>query len=155
MKIEYLHGDALEGPETVIIQGCNAQGAMGSGFAKAIRDRHPEVYDGYRAIYERQGNRLRLGQVITVDVGSRIFANAITQEFYGRDPDVVYVSYDAMAAAYEEMDRIAISARVGEEPPRFAMPLIGAGLANGDWSIIAAIIEAKAKNFVPVVYRFP
>src|SRR5690606_13175024 len=132
-----------------------AQGVMGSGFAKAIRDLHPEVFLEYRAVYERQVSRLRLGQVIPVDVGDRIFLNAITQEFYGRDPDVVYVSYDAMAAAFEEVDNIAEAARAGQEPPRFAMPLIGAGLANGDWSIIAAIIEAKANNFVPVVYRLP
>jgi O-acetyl-ADP-ribose deacetylase (regulator of RNase III) len=32
------------------------------------------------------------------------------------------------------------------------LPLIGAGLANGDWEVISKIIEEEAVDFEPVVY---
>jgi hypothetical protein len=33
-----------------------------------------------------------------------------------------------------------------------AMPLIGAGLANGRWSVISRIIETQTRRFTPMVY---
>jgi hypothetical protein len=38
----------------------------------------------------------------------------------------------------------------GEE---VAMPMIGSGLAGGDWNIIKAIIEAELKTVKPYVYQ--
>lgn len=163
MKIEYQTGDLLKGRELFIAHGCNAQGVMGSGVAKAIRDAYPEAYTAYREVYEKSG--LRVGGVVAVHIDhkstpdgyklGRFVFNAITQEFYGRDPNRVYVSYDGMRAAMREMnDHVLIRLRSESagEPERIAMPLIGAGLANGKWSIISQIIEEEATIFQPVVY---
>ena len=38
------------------------------------------------------------------------------------------------------------------EIDRIGMPLLGCGLANGEWSVVKAIIEANSCNFKPVVY---
>ena len=36
--------------------------------------------------------------------------------------------------------------------PNVAMPLIGAGLANGEWAKIARRIEEESTNYQPIVY---
>lgn len=145
-KIKYITGDLLQADEQIIVHGCNAQGVMGSGIAKAIRDRYPDCYDTYKAAYDTRG--LKTGEVIWWSNDDLVVANAITQQFYGRDETIRYCSYDAIASCVALIDQIAAGVSV-------AFPLIGAGLANGDWNVIAAIIESEAKSFEPVVYRLP
>lgn len=147
-KIIYKTGDLLQAPEPMIVHGCNAQGVMGSGVAKLIRDRWPQAYNCYRAAYEANG--LKVGTVITVDVGKKMIANAITQEFYGRDPRRVYVDYQAVSDCMAHINKRA-PMYLGEGG-HVAMPLIGAGLAGGEWGRIAEIIEQESTRFQPVVY---
>ncbi|ESQ85297.1 macro domain-containing protein [Asticcacaulis benevestitus] len=148
--IIYKQGDLLVAPERVICQGCNALGKMGAGIAVPIKNKYPEAFKAYRSTYEQQGNRLDLGQSIWVDCSDgRTVINAVTQEIYGRDPNVVYVSYEAVRQIMRDID---IWAKAQQSMPYIAFPKIGAGLANGDWEVIAKIIEDEAKNFQPVVY---
>lgn len=131
-------GDLLAVNRGIIVHGCNAQGVMGSGVAKAIRDRYPFAYDLYRAAYEKKG--LRVGQVVWATVSKDeprlAIANAITQEFYGRDPARRYVDYDGVRAAFHVVGDIA---RKHQLPVHY--PKIGAGLGNGDWNLIEEIID--------------
>lgn len=153
MKIEYITGDLMSAEEHYLVHGCNAQGAMGSGVAKLIRDKYPEAYTEYRAEYDRKG--LAVGETVWVNCGQHTIINAITQEFYGRDPNVVYVDYDGLATAMAMINYVAVVLNASLEPghlTRVAMPLIGAGLANGSWAKIAEIIEEESKDFQPVVY---
>jgi len=156
MKIIYKHGDLMAAPEMFIIQGCNAQGVMGSGVAKLLRDADEKVFSDYRKVYEDQG--LKVGDVIWVpsDKIGRTIVNAITQEFYGREPGTVYVSYDGLREAMRKINEHAKSVKSFEfsPPVHMALPLIGAGLAQGKWSIISEIIEEEATNWQPVVYLF-
>lgn len=149
MEIEYVTGNILEGDEEFVVQGCNAQGVMGSGLAKAIRDKYPKVYHEYRKAYEDGGNYLELGDLIWVDVGERIIINAITQQNFGRDPNRLYVSYNAIQMVVQ-----ALNEELGDldAPPRVSFPLIGCGLANGSWKIVGEIIEEFSTDFQPVVY---
>jgi O-acetyl-ADP-ribose deacetylase (regulator of RNase III) len=150
MKIIYKHGDLMQAPEPFMAQGCNAQGVMGSGVAKLIRDRWENVFTEYRRVYDSGGKHLDLGQTIWVSAKPYTIINCITQEFYGRDPNVVYVSYEGLGIAMESINRQLHPFNL--EPQSVAMPLIGAGLANGKWSIISEIIETVSTNFQPVVY---
>lgn len=158
MKIEYRKGDLLRADEPVIVHGCNAKGVMGSGVAKLLRDRWPEVFDAYYRVHV--SDRLRLGQTIWVDVGVKLVVNAITQAEYGRDPNRVYASYDAIRSAMAKIDATAAMTQQDESATlamglvveAVAMPLIGAGLANGSWKAISKIIEEESKHFRPVVY---
>lgn len=123
---------------------------MGAGIATAIKKIYPEAFSLYRATYETQGNRLELGQSIWVDCSDgRTVINAITQEFFGRDPNTVYVSDDAVRRVLSEINDWA---QKRHTPPSVAFPKIGAGLANGDWHVIAEIIESEASAFQPIVY---
>jgi len=154
MKIEYVNGDMFTTSITTIVHGCNAQGVMGSGVAKIIREKYPKAYERYRKEYELHGN-LVLGNVIAVPCGDRVndpdnykvIVNAITQDFYGRD-GTRYVSYDAVADSMKKINRFSEAYGIME----VAMPQIGAGLGGGDWNVIAAIIESELKNVRPVVY---
>lgn len=153
MNIIYKHGDLMKADEQFIVHGCNAQGVMGSGVAKLIRDAYPQAYNDYVATYRDQGERLDLGQTIWVNTAPHAIINAVTQDRYGRDENVVYADYDAIRKAFRTINEYAVREKTGfNKVTAVALPLIGAGLANGRWSIIAKIIEEEATNFQPVVY---
>ena len=145
MKIQYIKGDLLKSNEPVIAHGCNAQGVMRSGIAKAIRAKHPIAYEDYVETYSDLGGYLPLGGVIKSYCAkhNRWILNIISQQDYGRDSNVIYVSYEAIRMAIKKINTYNFD--------RVAFPLIGAGLANGNWDTISSIIESEA-NFTPVVY---
>ena len=131
----------------VIVHGCNAQGAMGSGVALVIKTKWPVVYDDYRNAFKAHG--LETGDVIYSHVEDHlVVANAITQEFYrgcrtGPKLDV-YVDYDAIAKCFEDIIDFM------DDTPDLAryihMPMIGAGLAGGDWTAIEERILETLKD---------
>lgn len=147
-KIDYITGDLLESDELVIVHGCNAQGTMGSGIAGLIRKKWPVVFDQYRQHYETHLGEDIMGEIVWVDVGTKLIANAITQRFYGGNKGMRYCSYDAIATVFDRLDIWASENSV----ERIGMPLIGCGLANGSWKVVSAIIESSAQNYQPVVY---
>ncbi len=150
MMIIYRKGDLLKAPERVICHGCNARGSMGAGIALAVRKTYPVAFNRYREIFLAQGKRLDLGQCIFVDCpDGRVVINAVSQADYGRDPGIVYVSYDAVRSIIKQIDLWAAANDIAS----VAFPKIGAGLANGDWSVIESIIETGAAHFQPVVYE--
>lgn len=157
--IIYKTGDLLDAKEPFIIHGCNAQGVMGSGVAKAIRDKHPKAYDAYREVYKEQGDLLLMGQVVWQWIVlpesswyTRVIGNAVTQEFFGRDGKR-YVDYDAVRTAFQEIYRY-LDEMVEDlgEGPYVAIPRIGAGLGGGDWDTIAETIEEEMGDYDVVVY---
>jgi hypothetical protein len=105
-KIQYIHGDLLASTEAVIAHGCNAQGVMRSGVAKAIREKYPQAYVDYYNAYYAGDYYLRLGDVIETRTPDRTILNIISQQFYGRDPSVVYVSYDAIGRAIKRINEL-------------------------------------------------
>jgi O-acetyl-ADP-ribose deacetylase (regulator of RNase III) len=137
----YKKGDLLSVTTGIIAHGCNAQGVMGSGVAKLLRAKYPHCFINYLNDLYRE---FWLGSVswskhfTTPDVA---IASCITQEFYGRDPNVRYVSYDAISDAFDDVFREA-----KKLDWIVNMPKIGAGLGNGDWFIIERLIEESARK---------
>jgi O-acetyl-ADP-ribose deacetylase (regulator of RNase III) len=125
---------ALDGAFDVIVHGCNCQCAMGAGIAKTIKTRFPEAYAADCAT--KKGDRGKLGAISTAEVARSnvhfTIVNAYTQ-FDWRGAGLK-ADYDAIASAMSEVKRRFGGRRIG-------YPLIGAGLAGGDWSKIAAIID--------------
>lgn len=143
MKIKYKRGNLLEADELHLVHGCNAQGVMGSGVARAIRDQYPQAYQDYRSAY--QDGKVLLGNIISsAQKDGRVVHNAITQEFYGRDGKT-YVSYWAIAETFSKLE----SYNLGQ----IALPKIGAGLGGGDWRVIEAIIENCLVRTEATVYE--
>jgi O-acetyl-ADP-ribose deacetylase (regulator of RNase III) len=146
MKIEYRHGDLFQTDIHHIVHGCNAQGVMGKGVAKLVRDLYPQAYEDYRAKWVRN-NALIVGSVHFVNCGTKTIINAITQRHFAKaynDP-TRYVSYDAVAECMAAINKTIPGQQL-------AMPKIGAQLGGGKWEIIESIIEAELTDVVPVVY---
>lgn len=148
--VDYVVGDVIEtisnpayakeGQACAILQQVNAQGVMGSGFAKAIRDRWPAVWTAYSAVikpHQQDGGERHLGQVIWVQVEPHLYiGNIVGQRWYGRD-GARYTSYDALDVAFQRVRDFVLKNGITE----VHYPLIGCGLGGGDWSIVSAIIN--------------
>ena len=126
----------------IILHGVNCQGVMGSGVAKAIRDKWPQVYKEYADVVREYGGpsyaNEYLGEVHWVEIGDVWVANCFTQEFYGKDGHR-YASYDAMDRCMEEVARVA--PQFPHAPINF--PLIGCHLGGLQWPIVREIIEFR------------
>lgn len=130
-------GNILDVTEGVIVQGCNMQGKMNKGLAKLLRERYPDNYEAYMTRY--YDNALMLGDVIFHRVNDRLYiANAITQRFYGNDPNVRYVDYNAVKNAFKLINEFA-----NEKELSVYFPKIGGGLGNGDWDVISDMIKVQ------------
>lgn len=147
MKIIYKQGDLIECTEKVVVHGCNAQGVMGSGVALAIKNKYPSAYSAYKASEQYGGMTLGRCSYSIQDDG-KVVINAITQQFYGRNPHIKYVSYEAVAEAFNMINMFCEERGYKE----VAIPKIGAGLANGDWDVIENIIEAECVDVQVVCY---
>lgn len=149
MKIEYVKGDLFSTEHKYILHGCNSLGVMGSGVAKTVRQLYPNAYDAYN-IWCSRG--FKLGKFLAVTCGDKVIINAVTQQRYGKVSEqqgpnpVRYVSYDAVAEIFSELDSNYAGVTI-------AMPLIGCALGGGSWSVISAIIEAECKTIQPIVYQ--
>ena len=129
----------------VILHGCNAQGVMGSGVAKQLRAKYPEIY--YK--YVTHLNLLKdlgkdpLGTICIQPVtGHLAVCNMITQEYYGRDGRQ-YVSYEAVEDCLEN-----VLDWLGDYSIPIHVPyLIGAGLGGGDEKTLLAIFEKVLGNY--------
>lgn len=138
MKI--VKGDLLSrayaGEFDVIVHGCNCFCTMGAGIALAIKNLFPEAYEA--DCDTAYGDRAKLGTFseayITMGTRSLTVVNAYTQyHFKGPGPNV---DYDAIAKVFRAIKAAFPGARIG-------YPMIGAGLAGGDWERIAKIIDTE------------
>jgi len=145
MKIEYIKGNLFDTDIEHIVHGCNAQGVMGSGVAKIVRDDYFDAYKSYVEKYNEHG--LKLGDVQFVPANGKTIVNAITQDNFGRT-GTRFVSYEAVAECMRTVNQVL---KLGNYD-RVAMPQIGAGLGGGNWEIISRIIEDEMTDVQPVVY---
>lgn len=120
----------------IIVHGCNAQGVMGGGFALQVKNRYPAAYEKYKQFVSVKGIRDTknyLGICVPVQVTPNlIIVNAITQNHYGTDKR--YVDYEAVAQCFESLNTWFPEMDIH-------YPMIGAGLAGGNWNIIRTIIN--------------
>lgn len=125
---------ALSGHFDVIVHGCNCFHTMGGGIARLIKARFPEAFEADLAT--PKGKRSKLGSIsaATITRGDVTFdiVNAYTQFSFGTQKR--QVDYDAVSACFEKVAERFSSARIG-------YPLIGAGLAGGDWREIESRIS--------------
>jgi O-acetyl-ADP-ribose deacetylase (regulator of RNase III) len=132
-------GNVLDVKEGIIIHGCNARGVMGGGVAAEVKARWPGAFSAYYA--KCKANIAEpstiLGEIIWYQAGPQLWiANAITQANFGRDPSVRYVRYDAVQQSFRKVAEEAFNLKLSVH-----YPMIGAGLGNGDWSLIHEIIN--------------
>lgn len=137
--IHYITHDVTETISGVVAHGVNCQGVMGSGVAKAIRAKWPQVYERYHAFVAQLTKTvpprglLGLAQVINVghdvidEPNSLFVANVFTQENYGKDGKA-YADINAVEHGLKQV----MSFCRGADLPLY-MPLIGCGLGGLSW----------------------
>jgi len=138
--------DLLE-TKGLLLHGCNAQGVMGSGVAKLIKQRWPQVFEEYAAFCRSTTVQQRLGQVIfTKSVQGVVIGNCITQEIYGKD-GAKYASYDLVDATMERVGKYMNDHGIKS----VHLPKIGCGLGGLHWPAVQAILEHRLGHFDVVV----
>lgn len=150
MKV--VQGDLLSlaaaGEFDVIVHGCNCFNTMGKGIAKSIKLQFPGAYQADLAT--QKGDREKLGTITSATIQQEehtlTIVNGYTQfDWRGRG---VNVDYDAIRSVFAKVKEKFSGKRIG-------YPMIGAGLAGGDWSLISTIIdeELEGENHTLVQYR--
>ena len=162
-----IYDDITKSNADYICHQVNCQGVMGSGVAKAIRDKWPQVYEEYKKFFEDTRNRLLsyytlkippidvsqhiLGQIQKIEVdphNAKYVINMFAQEWYGYD-GVRYTSYDAF---WECLHHIKETAR---PKSTIAFPYkIGCERGGANWNIISTMIEEVLKDFKIEYWRY-
>jgi O-acetyl-ADP-ribose deacetylase (regulator of RNase III) len=157
---------AKQGEFDIIVHGCNCFNTMGSGIAKQLRENFPEVYDVDCRTPKGDKNKLGSFTVARIDHWSmpkvtsdvympevKVFyvVNAYTQYEYGTNKQ--HFDYDAFQIfLYSFKNYIELMARsnirqneTGKFTPveslKIGLPMIGAGLAGGDWVRIVGMLR--------------
>jgi|TARA_R110000823_G_scaffold55246_12_gene135194 O-acetyl-ADP-ribose deacetylase (regulator of RNase III) len=132
-KLKNIEGNLVRDAKNydVIIQGCNCFCTQGAGIALTIKNKWPQVYAA--DLETTKGDINKLGTYTMCVVPETTVINAYTQyDYKGKKP----VDYDAIRSVMKSM-------KVDFAGKSFGIPLIGAGLAGGDWEVIEAIIAKE------------
>lgn len=136
--MKYQEGNLIElaknGKFDVIVHGCNCFCTMGAGIAKSLRDEWPDVYKA--DLLTVKGEISKLGTISTalIKLPSGInFAviNAYTQfTFWEKNP----IHYESLFKCFQKIKEFFSGSRI-------AYPLIGCGLAGGNWNVVEPLID--------------
>jgi len=123
---------ALNDEFDVIVHGCNCHCCMGAGIADTIANTFPKalIADCKTTV----GDDSKLGTYSTAFEKNVVVVNAYTQYDYTHNK--IDVDYDAVRECFQAIKKEFTGTRIG-------YPLIGAGLAGGDWNIISKIIDEE------------
>ncbi len=151
--INYLTKDITTVDRGIIAHGCNCQGVMGSGVARFLRNKYPDIFPRYNKIcveakLANDEDRL-LGDVdFAIVAPNLIIANCFTQHLYGYGgkfarPEAIFTSLAIVysAAALLGVDNIYI-------------PKIGAGRGGLDWTTEVEPIIEKLSNLDPNINTY-
>jgi O-acetyl-ADP-ribose deacetylase (regulator of RNase III) len=139
----YHYSDILDQKYGVIVHGVNGQGVMGSGLARHIRERYPNVYHQYKNL---PMGRDALGKFQIVSINTNLYiGNAFTQLYYGKDGKR-YASVDAI---YNSLRKAFSWCMMCNYP--LLSPKIGCGLGGLNWDIDVLPIFMELEKEYPDV----
>ena len=130
---------ALAGAFDVIIHGCNCQCHMGKGIALTIRKQFPSAYAADQATVK--GTEEKLGSYSSANIERDkiefTIVNAYTQ---------LHWRGKGVKADYKAIESVMARVKQDFSGKRIGYPLIGAGLAGGDWNLISEIIDSQLEG---------
>lgn len=151
--IKKVVGDIFDCDADVILHQVNCQGVMGSGVAKQVKEKFPEVFNAYITLcnsYRRNDNRcvlLGYSQCVQIHNCDRYIVNLFAQENYGYDGNC-YTDYEAL----KECLRSVNSQFVGK---KIAIPyLMACHRGGGDWSVVSKMIEETLTDCDVTLYEY-
>lgn len=123
---------ALNGEFDIIVHGCNCFCTMGSGIALQIKLNFPLAYNA--DLRTKSGDSTKLGTYSQATEHDVMIINAYTQYRYGREGDLF---------EYESFRNICKSLSIHFSGKRIGFPMIGCGLAGGNWETVSSIIAEE------------
>ena len=135
---------AKEGHFDFIVHGCNCFCTMQAGIAKSIKEQYPSAY--LTDLRTEKGDIKKLGNYSETKInGSFTILNCYTQFHY--DAKAKPFDYEAFTLCMRKINYEFAFNKIG-------LPLIGAGLAGGDWERIKSIIQKELKDMDVTVVKF-
>ena len=146
--LETKYQDLLDAFDTnevqTIIHGCNCFRSFGAGIAKSIKKRYPKAYEA--DLNTGHGDKNKLGHYSYAKLSDdKTIINAYTQYAYGRNK--VNADYDAIRKVF-----ILLEEKYRNSNMLIGIPMIGAGLAGGDWETISNIINDVTPSLNIILY---
>ena len=142
MSIVFKNGDMFSSTADVLCHQVNCMGRMGSGIAKTVREKFPNVYEAYMQVCNDKDITpdYLLGSTLFVRCGAQTIANLFAQRNYGYDGKQ-YTSYDAFRECLQYIHKeIPVGSSI-------AFPYgIGCGLGGAKWEIIVSMIQEELGN---------
>lgn len=132
--LKYIKGDLVRDAEQfdVIVHQCNCFLSFGAGIAPQIKAKFPEAFlEDAKTMY---GDQRKLGTISYTKNTKPIVVNAYGQYKYTRTD--VDTNYDALRSCMKHIKILFSGLKMG-------LPLLGSGLAGGDWDTISKIIEEE------------
>jgi O-acetyl-ADP-ribose deacetylase (regulator of RNase III) len=123
---------------SAIAHGCNCFHLMGAGIAGQIARHFPEAYEA--DMKTSKGYNLKLGNYSEVATAHGKIFNLYTQFRPGGESPRVLAS--AISLAFDTLDL----RHGGDVNFLLGIPLIGCGIAGGDWNHIKMVIDAFTPN---------
>ena len=155
INLTFVLGDAVKALQNkevdFLMHCCNAQGVMGAGIAKQIKEAFPSTYRAYDA-YCQAGkySEVLLGNII---IESRVI-NAIAQFKLGTSRRQVH--YGALSSCVAQVVRSAELYHAGSTMRKIkvAVPyLMCCGLAGGNWTVVEEILQSLPNHIDLIVYK--
>ncbi len=139
---------AKQGEFQFIGHGANCFCVMGGGIAVPMRE---EFKVNEYPLEQKQyaGDINKLGQIqyqFNHEYGLYV-ANMYTQYDYRRKPGVINLDYQALELTLMKVNHAFKGKSVG-------LPLIGCGLAGGDWATVKMLMEKKLKDVDLTIVHF-
>ena len=128
----------------MIVHGCNSFCTFGAGIAKQIKQEFPEAYKA--DLKTNKGDKSKLGWYSRAYIKQYdlIIINAYTQYGYWGKAGKINVDYEALYNVFNKIYNAYNDKKIG-------IPMIGAGLAGGDWNKIEKIINDIGFNDITLV----
>ena len=155
-EIVYIKGDAtapVGDGQKLIIHVCNNVGAWGAGFVMALSKKWKEPEEQYRT---KKSYDLGTYELVRVEDDITV-CNLIAQENIRSNINTLPpVRYVAIETGLKELSKYLSMYDQHKHSISIHMPMIGSGLAGGNWLIIERIIELTLCDAgIPVtVYQF-
>lgn len=137
MPITHIEGDLFATHMPAIAHGCNTQGEMSTGVAKAMRNKYPEIFEPYVIACKQQAFTVGLAQPIKTRKGVTVF-NLATQDQLGPNARLEWID-SSVRAALNIMGRRGIAG--------VAIPRIGSGIGGLEWEDVLATLKEVAGNY--------
>lgn len=151
--IQIINDNLLNTSSLLICHQVNCQGVMGSGLAKQIRNKYPQVFNVYKRLCNKYQDKELLGNCQPVLIGDKCIVNLFGQLNYGTKKQ--QTDYNALKKSLKQLKYLLEFVDPYIFYDTIALPYnMGCGLAGGDWRIVFDIITKVFYDWDGEIYIY-